>query len=133
MRRSASEIINNLERRIARLEKQSASGNPKWDDEENIESETMQYIRKIEGYMIGEWTLVADRVTDASYWENRNKGAEIYISVDESKNKLFFEVMDNNVTVESIVINDYRDKSSRFYSLRDFFITLSKLAIRKLG
>ncbi len=64
MNRSASEIIRNLQVRIARLERQSS-----WDQPRNYNHPMMQVVRGLEGTKLGSWIL-EETSTGASVWTN---------------------------------------------------------------
>ena len=74
MNRSASEIIRNLQMRVARLERQSS-----WDEPRNYNHPMMQVVRGLEGTKLGSWTL-EESPTGASVWTNGID--EVYVTYE---------------------------------------------------
>ena len=82
MRRSASEVIRNLENRIARLEKQAS-----WDEPKNYNHQAMQAVRGLEGTKLRGFEL-EQSFSGASMWSNGYD--EIYITYDGAKTTFVF-------------------------------------------
>lgn len=101
MRRTASEVLRNLEMRVARLERQ-ASTIPdcikNWDDPKHYDHPAMEAVRGLKGRSVQGYTL-KEGFTGASYWSNGED--EIYITYDGRATTFYFsrEDEDGNISI----------------------------------
>ena len=124
MKRSASEIIRNLESRIARLEKQSSDN---WWDSVNYGSEQQTDLRKFASRnieLLGFKLDPSDRKYGSSvFWYNPELDISVYIAYYVSKG--WFEFTDEDGDVLHI-LNE--EKGFRYTK----FLIVSKNVLRKL-
>jgi hypothetical protein len=88
MRRTASEVIRELEMRVARLEGNRGMGRrASWDDPENYNHPMMKVVRSLEGKKIGKWEL-EESFSGASMWTNGMD--EIYVTYESRATTFIF-------------------------------------------
>lgn len=122
MRRSASEIIRNLEVRIARLEKQSS-----WDDPKNYKHPAMQAVRNLMNTRLSGWELT-ESFSGASMWEKNDD--QVYVTYDGPRTTFVFTMEDEYGRPN--VVGSYDIGRGGNDPIEDDFLKASRKVLRSL-
>jgi hypothetical protein len=122
MRRTASEVIRNLESRVAKLERQSS-----WDEPRNYNHPAMQAVRGLEGTKLLGFEL-EESYSGASMWSNGED--EIYITYDGRKTTFVFTQEDEYGSPKVVgAVNIGRGGND---PIESDFLKASKKVLRKI-
>ena len=122
MRRTASQVLRQLEMRVARLERQAS-----WDDPKNYNHPAMKAVRGLVNTKLLGWTLT-ESFSGASMWEKNDE--EVYVTYDGSRTTFVFTKEDEYGSPK--VVGSYNIGRGGNDPIEDDFLKASRTVLRTL-